>query len=124
MFWFTFPYRMDGSINKSFSSSINRLKTYNYSGTSTPKKMDAVGPRYILLVDDSLSILKVISRLLVLNGHTVETAANGSIGLSMLKKAYTINKFDIVITDLQMPVMVISIILAFSSIFQLFPLVY
>lgn len=43
------------------------------------------GPRQILVVDDSLSVLKVTSRLLQINGHTVVTAKNGAIGLDMLK---------------------------------------
>ena len=40
-----------------------------------------------------------------MNGHTVETASNGSIGLKRLKEAYENGDFDMVLTDLQMPVM-------------------
>ena len=62
-------------------------------------------PRRILLIDDSLSILKVVSRLLKLNGHTVDTASNGLLGLEKLKSTYESQEYDMVLTDLQMPVM-------------------
>ena len=62
-------------------------------------------PRRILLIDDSLSILKVVSRLLKLNGHTVDTASNGLLGLEKLKNTYEAQEYDMVLTDLQMPVM-------------------
>ena len=62
-------------------------------------------PRKILLIDDSLSILKVVSRLLKLNGHTVDTASNGLLGLEKLKNTYESQDYDMVLTDLQMPVM-------------------
>lgn len=64
-----------------------------------------VTPRRILLVDDSLSILKVVSRLLKLNGHTVDTAQNGLLGLEKLKETFDSEDYDMVLTDLQMPVM-------------------
>lgn len=62
-------------------------------------------PRKILLIDDSLSILKVVSRLLKLNGHTVDTASNGLLGLEKLKKTFDTEDYDMVLTDLQMPIM-------------------
>jgi CheY-like chemotaxis protein len=62
-------------------------------------------PRRILLIDDSLSILKVVSRLLKLNGHTVDTASNGLLGLEKLKSTFESQEYDMVLTDLQMPVM-------------------
>ena len=40
-----------------------------------------------------------------MKGHEVQTAANGSLGLKMLKDAYLSQDFDMVLTDLQMPVM-------------------
>jgi hypothetical protein len=79
----------------------------------------------VLVVDDSLTILKMISRTLEQHGFTVETAKNGSIGLNKLiesnLKPYAATgsggddskdqqcdlskRFDIVLMDLQMPVM-------------------
>jgi CheY-like chemotaxis protein len=52
-----------------------------------------------------MGIIKVVSRLLELNGHIVATASNGSRGLEQLKKAHENKEFDMVLTDLQMPVM-------------------
>jgi hypothetical protein len=86
-FWFTFPYRPFYEMN----AGPNEI---DVGLTVSPES------RHILLVDDSLYILKVTSRLLTMNGHTVETAINGSIGLERLKRPHY---FDMVITDLQMP---------------------
>ena len=58
-----------------------------------------------MVVDDSISVLKVTCRLLKMNGHSVETASNGHVGLERLKKGYDTKDFDMVLTDLQMPVM-------------------
>jgi CheY-like chemotaxis protein len=56
-----------------------------------------------LLTDDSVSILKVTKRFLEKHGHTVETAENGNQSLKRLKA--NLDDFDLMITDLQMPVM-------------------
>ena len=60
-------------------------------------------PLRILLTDDSVSILKVTKRFLEKHGHTVETAENGSQSLKRLTASR--EDFDLLITDLQMPVM-------------------
>jgi CheY-like chemotaxis protein len=57
------------------------------------------------VIDDSISVLKVTSRLLMMNGHTVATAPNGSVGLKMLKDASSAQEYNMVLIDLQMPVM-------------------
>ena len=62
----------------------------------------------ILLVDDSLSILKMTGSLFRKHGHTVTEAVNGS---EALKKLVTVREnsdmkpFDLMIMDLHMPVM-------------------
>jgi response regulator RpfG family c-di-GMP phosphodiesterase len=56
----------------------------------------------ILLTDDSPSILKVTSRFLKMNGHEVTTAENGSEALKLINSDELI--FDVLVTDLQMPV--------------------
>ena len=96
MFWFTFPYRPCFDVSD-MSTVVNEEEVVV---TASPDS------RHILLVDDSLSILKVTSRVLMMNGHTVETALNGSIGLERLKEAYATRDINMVITDLQMEVMV------------------
>ena len=97
MFWFTFPYRPDDDTARTDCHDDSFANT-----GSTKLNLQAMR---ILVVDDSISILKVTSRLLKMNGHTVETASNGSIGLDMLKAGYKDRQFDMVLTDIQMPIM-------------------
>ena len=56
-------------------------------------------------MDDSSSILKVISRALTQKNYVVETADNGSVALDRLMSGYATIDFDVVLMDLQMPVM-------------------
>ncbi len=53
----------------------------------------------ILLVDDSLSVRRVVSQTLKRNGYTVTTAADGQEALDLLSE----HTFDAIITDLEMP---------------------
>lgn len=55
----------------------------------------------LLVVDDSISIRKFVQRFLDRVGYEVEVAADGMAALGVMGKA----KFDVVITDLEMPVM-------------------
>jgi chemosensory pili system protein ChpA (sensor histidine kinase/response regulator) len=56
--------------------------------------------RHILLVDDSLSVRKVVSGMLQRMGALVTTAADGQDALDLI---LTGNTFDAIITDLEMP---------------------
>mmetsp|Transcript_22374 Transcript_22374/g.21603 ORF Transcript_22374/g.21603 Transcript_22374/m.21603 type:complete len:964 (-) Transcript_22374:241-3132(-) len=97
VFYFSFPYRPDQSAAslECEQSVIMRSPTYTLENPSLR----------ILLVDDSMSILKITGRSLVTNSHNVLTANNGSEGLEALKRAYFTRDFDMLLTDLQMPVM-------------------
>ncbi len=53
----------------------------------------------ILVVDDDLQVLEVVSEMLRLEGHEVTTAVNGREAVSKFKAG----SFDLVITDLIMP---------------------
>jgi two-component system chemotaxis response regulator CheY len=55
----------------------------------------------ILIVDDSASIRQTVKIALSGQGHTVTEAGNGSEGLAKAAAA----KFELIITDLNMPVM-------------------
>lgn len=55
----------------------------------------------VLIMDDSVAILKIISRTFQKNGCDVSTAPNGQVGLEMLQK----EEFDICLVDFHMPVM-------------------
>lgn len=55
----------------------------------------------ILLVDDEINMAKTQAKILQRKGYTVETASNGRDALRLLEDT----PFDVVITDLKMPVM-------------------
>jgi CheY-like chemotaxis protein len=55
----------------------------------------------ILLVDDQQSVRQAIALLLSLDQHTVVEAANGAEALALFEPG----RFDLVITDFQMPLM-------------------
>ncbi len=60
----------------------------------------------VLVVDDSPPILKMCSLMLKRLGHIVATAENGAIAVKMVEDALSSSKsFDIILMDLQMPVM-------------------
>jgi two-component system OmpR family response regulator len=59
------------------------------------------GPRRILVVDDDLSILELVSTRLTLAGYIVLTAKNGVEALSRLNE----RRYDGMVLDLNMPVM-------------------
>jgi two-component system response regulator VanR len=54
----------------------------------------------ILVIDDEKGILRIIHQLLTDLGYDVETAANGQEGI----QKFDSDRFDIVITDIRMPV--------------------
>jgi two-component system NtrC family sensor kinase len=52
-----------------------------------------------LLVDDEPRIVSALARLLRRDGHTVQTAANGQVALTMLQE----HAYDLILSDLRMP---------------------
>ncbi|MBE0504105.1 MAG: response regulator [Desulfuromonadales bacterium] len=55
----------------------------------------------ILIIDDSASMLAILGDMLVDSGYQVVEAVDGYAGLERVKET----KFDLIITDLSMPVM-------------------
>ncbi len=55
---------------------------------------------HVLLVDDSISVRKVVAKMLVRSGYQVSTAADGLEALERLREDVT---FDALVTDLEMP---------------------
>jgi len=53
----------------------------------------------ILVVDDEPSIARLLADLLALDGHAVETAANGAVALAKLRA----RAYDVILSDLKMP---------------------
>ena len=119
-FWFTIPYRPDPHFipesrevchtsNSTMSPSVSGSSMDLLSGKttacpSTDACIDLEGIRF-LVVDDSTSIARVVSRALTTRKHFVETENNGSAGLDRLIEGYATNDFDAVLMDLQMPIM-------------------
>jgi two-component system CheB/CheR fusion protein len=69
---------------------------------SLPARDDApplVPSSAILLVDDEPSMASALARLLRRDGHTVETAANGRLALTMLQE----HAYDLILCDMRMP---------------------
>jgi len=78
--------------------SISTLETP--AETITAREIE-VGIRRILVVDDSITTRTLEKGILEANGYEVELAVNGEEGL---KKLYS-QQFDLVISDIEMPVM-------------------
>ena len=57
--------------------------------------------KQILLVDDQASVRECLRMILEMEGHQVTEASDGAEAL----RSFTIGQFDLVITDLEMPVM-------------------
>jgi hypothetical protein len=108
VFWFSFPYRPDHTVDDLIEAStgcadelirapvVGNTRYVEASATTSLRS----GLR-ILVVDDSISILSIITRFLTMNGHSVTTCENGAIGLDILKNAYDEQLFDLVLTDIQ-----------------------
>jgi CheY-like chemotaxis protein len=63
--------------------------------------MPAFPQRHILVVDDEPLVCDAVKMMLEFDGHVVETARCAKEALAMLDKG----KFDLVITDFEMPIM-------------------
>jgi PAS domain S-box-containing protein len=61
----------------------------------------AVTPLTVLVIDDDEPIRRVLAELLAAQGHRVEVASGGPEGIAMLANTH----YDVVFTDLSMPVM-------------------
>lgn len=65
-----------------------------------------ISPLRILIIEDSITIILIVTKLLENKGHIVESAKNGFSGLNRLKEVFnTRSDFDLVLLDVQMPVM-------------------
>jgi two-component system, cell cycle response regulator CpdR len=57
----------------------------------------------ILIADDEESLRAMFARALATDGHSVETACDGSEALDVLTRAH--GRFDVLLTDIRMPIM-------------------
>jgi CheY-like chemotaxis protein len=119
VFWFSIPYLPDPNYHSLSSPDAVKSPSLGPSGSSTPIQTDTVPqtgsvlniPVHVknrlrfLLVDDSPSILKVVGRALESKKYDVDTAVNGCVALSLLIQRHSTRSLDVVLMDLQMPVM-------------------
>ena len=64
-----------------------------------PQSFAPVASGHLLLVDDSISVRKVVAKMLVRAGYRVSTAADGLEALELLRDTH----FDALLSDLEMP---------------------
>lgn len=88
------------------STFLITLNSYNQqlidkNNKKNIEKLD--NQKNILVVEDEESIREFIEFILIENGHKVTCAKNGKIALELIEKKGNI--FDILITDIQMPIM-------------------
>jgi CheY-like chemotaxis protein len=107
-FWFEFPYRpdMESSYSSNADEASGRFSLENGVQLMEDSKLFVSSPHgtmKILLVEDTISISKMISKLLRAEGHTVEVAVHGGEAVTQLHS--NPGSFDVIIMDLQMPVM-------------------
>jgi CheY-like chemotaxis protein len=132
VFWFEVPYRPDETaksalavieehpvpiavagpkVEAATANSVSRPPPIQIAPSISPAVSMLTDPQRkftVLLVDDSLPIVKMIMMMLTQKGHSVQSAVNGEIALSMLQKQWEIDQqhgYDVVLMDLQMPVM-------------------
>jgi CheY-like chemotaxis protein len=127
VFWFAIPYRPDPHFMMEPREDAMRSPDPVRSplatdGPSTPEHVgtpadvgslqsssaSSIGQKrrlHVLLVDDSPSIVKVLGRALRNKSYDVVTAENGSAGLDLLISGYAKREFNVVLMDLQMPIM-------------------
>ncbi len=89
-FWF------DLLLDKDFSNNINNASSDTDSNTIA--EVSDITPLNILVCEDEVTNQKIITRLLSLPGHTVSVVDSSEDMLDILET----NKFDLVITDLNM----------------------
>lgn len=79
------------------------LNNINSGGNQSEKnpELNSAGKYKILLVEDNLMNLKLVSKALSMAGHTVSTAENGHLAYQMASA----NEFDVILMDIQMPVL-------------------
>lgn len=63
--------------------------------------METAGPRRILIVDDDVELLALLTDLVGAEGHATDTAPNGKVALDLIAS----HDYDLVLCDIRMPVL-------------------
>ncbi|MHC5540926.1 response regulator, partial [Singulisphaera rosea] len=72
------------------------------AATETPKPSATKRPKRLLLIDDTPFFREVVKRYLAAEGHEIDTAIHGEDALAKLS---TDAAFDLIVSDVEMPVM-------------------
>lgn len=111
VFWFTIPYRPDKVNNEIVNQEESLHLRSSVKASNRVTEMLNSESKTILLVEDTPSIAKMTSMMLRKLGHKVTVAENGEIAFQAIIEQYEHcdhpekKKFDVVLMDLQMPVM-------------------
>jgi CheY-like chemotaxis protein len=126
LFWFTIPYKPDSSMDfqidaLSSSNIVNEVEDEVKTSASISKQnknlpeiyeigdnpMKSKNGMKVLIVDDSISILKTMKMVMTKEGLKVQQAENGFEALEKIEENIFNNNtlFDVVLMDLQMPIM-------------------
>ena len=104
--WFKIPFpNPDNMIGlksrKSMSVTPTELESPDFAGKEKKEKESAVSGLRILVVDDSVTILKMMVFILKKAGAHTSQCKNGREAVEKTKEV----RFDIIITDIQMPIL-------------------
>ncbi len=104
LFWFKLPYKPDTAL----SAAVKDPAVLDPTSKNEPSIRNTGSNGFeVLIVDDSPSILKMSTMMLRRQGHRIWTAENGEIALKRIEEKWRESGkgFDMVLMDLQMPVM-------------------
>jgi len=95
------------TISSSNSSKHIPMNTLSVADRVEKRPLYIADAFNVLVVDDSPTIMKMVTMMLRLKGHTVTSAENGLIALNILQQTWqsTGHGFDVILMDLQMPIM-------------------
>ncbi len=114
IFWFAIPFepyqgrkfkeKVKPRLDVNHDVVVSISETEHDSSKVARDEMDVLS---LLVVDDSPAILKMSSMMLKRQGHQIWTAENGEIALKRIEEKWRVSGkgFDLVLMDLQMPVM-------------------
>ncbi len=109
LFWFSIPYKPDYTLSSithhvALEQPLYVKNDRSLSSNCNPGPYEGLD---ILLVDDAPSILKMSSMMLMRQNHHISVAENGEIALRRIEEKWKQSGkgFDVVLMDLQMPVM-------------------
>jgi PAS domain S-box-containing protein len=93
------------AIMDAFDQDVERKNKHEFLESLIPEGFDAIRGAKILVVEDNAVNQQVITEILEGEGFFVSIANNGEIALEKIHEASTTEMFDVILMDLQMPVM-------------------